>query len=306
MKYMNMPVCGHGNGGNCIKITLSVYTLWPLIKSTPVLEILSFLYPIIIKLLKILRSEFCISHWRCCELTQRGALCDILLVSTENLVGEVPIGGHSCHGATKFKISGNRRKSACKPSTLATKGPYFRLLRERAGRAPGKRLWKMLGPSVLVTFGWKTPGGQGAKAQEGKVLLITETWGLEINLGFRRAVFDDVYCLTCLTIAVPARPWRWDWKECRGPDKKSFLPQTRWEECKAHRTVGDKRGSSDPKLAQSSTTICTVARRLKCMCRKEEVKSLSWWRHWKVHLPSSLWPPSNHQREAQREVQKDW
>ncbi|KFQ96526.1 Fatty aldehyde dehydrogenase, partial [Nipponia nippon] len=67
------------------------------------------------------------------ELTRKGAFLDLLLTSREGLVGEVPIGGcfgRRDHEAVKFKIYGNRRKTASRTSALDTKRADLRLLRE--------------------------------------------------------------------------------------------------------------------------------------------------------------------------------
>lgn len=66
------------------------------------------------------------------------------------------------HEAVEFKISGDRRKTASKASTLDMRTPDLRLLRELASKAPRENTFEDIGgPSVLVALLPPPPKGTG-------------------------------------------------------------------------------------------------------------------------------------------------
>lgn len=82
------------------------------------------------------------------KLPWKDALLDLLLVNRVDLVSEVVVIGshlgHSNHKAIEFKISSDRRKSACKTSALDTRRTDLRLLRKLVW-FPGKTFLQVLG-----------------------------------------------------------------------------------------------------------------------------------------------------------------
>ena len=63
-------------------------------------------------------------------------------------MGEMEIGGHlghSDHEAVKFKIYGDRRKTASKTSTLDMRRADFRLLRELLSKVPWEKAFEGAG-----------------------------------------------------------------------------------------------------------------------------------------------------------------
>lgn len=72
------------------------------------------------------------------NMIRKRALLDLILVNRESLMDEMAISAHrgnNDHEVVKFKILGDRRKTATKTSTLNTRTD-FRLLKELISKVP--------------------------------------------------------------------------------------------------------------------------------------------------------------------------
>lgn len=83
----------------------------------------------------------------------------------------------------KYLVTGGKVPAKLQPWSQGdhTSGCSGRELGGPLGKGSG-RCWRRQCWLLLIE---KPLEDKPAKAQEGKVLLITETWGLEINLGFK-------------------------------------------------------------------------------------------------------------------------